>query len=47
MLFRSIAVPVPTGTTVTLKIPANTQNGRIFRVKNEGMPKTSGGKVIY
>ena len=39
-----IAVPVPTGTTVTLKIPANTQNGRIFRVKNEGMPKTSGGK---
>jgi molecular chaperone DnaJ len=39
-----IAVPVPTGTTVTLKIPANTQNGRIFRVKNEGMPKASGGK---
>lgn len=39
-----IAIPVPTGTTVTLKIPANTQNGRIFRVKNEGMPKASGGK---
>jgi molecular chaperone DnaJ len=39
-----IAVPVPTGTTVTLKIPANTQNGRIFRVKNEGMPKAIGGK---
>ncbi len=39
-----IAIPVPTGTTVTLKIPSNTQNGRTFRVKNEGMPKTTGGK---
>jgi molecular chaperone DnaJ len=39
-----IAIPVPTGTTVTLKVPAHTQNGRTFRVKNEGMTKTTGGK---
>jgi molecular chaperone DnaJ len=39
-----IAIPVPSGSTVTLKIPANTQNSRIFRVKNEGMPSTNGGK---
>lgn len=39
-----IAVPVPSGTTVTLKIPAGTQNGRAFRVKDEGMTKTTGGK---
>ncbi len=34
-----ISIPVPGGSTVTLKIPANTQNGKIFRVKNQGMPK--------
>lgn len=34
-----ISVPVPGGSTVTLKIPANTQNGKVFRVKNQGMPK--------
>jgi molecular chaperone DnaJ len=39
-----IAIPVPSGTTVTLKIPAHTQNGRTFRVKNEGMTNTSGNK---
>ena len=39
-----IAIPVPSGTTVTLKIPAHTQNGRTFRVKNEGMTNTTGTK---
>jgi molecular chaperone DnaJ len=39
-----IAIPVPSGTTVTLKIPAHTQNGRTFRVKNEGMTNISGTK---
>jgi molecular chaperone DnaJ len=36
-----IAVPVPGGSTVTLKIPPATQNGRVFRVKNQGMPKAN------
>jgi molecular chaperone DnaJ len=38
-----VVVPVPTGGTVTLKLPANTQNGRTFRVRGKGAPKRAGG----
>ena len=39
-----ISVPVPGGSTVTLKIPANTQNARVLRVKGQGMPKTNSAR---
>lgn len=35
-LGAEIPVPVPGGTTVTLKIPAGTANGRTFRVRGRG-----------
>ena len=39
-----ISVPVPGGSTVTLKIPANTQNARVLRVKGQGMPKSNSAR---
>ncbi len=41
-LGAQITVPTPQGSTVTLKIPAGTTNGRTFRVKGKGMPAKSG-----
>ncbi|MBM3722896.1 MAG: J domain-containing protein [Actinobacteria bacterium] len=38
-----VVVPVPSGGTVTLKLPPNTQNGRTFRVRGKGAPKRAGG----
>ena len=32
-------VPVMGGKTLTLNVPAGTQNGKVFRVTGQGMPK--------
>jgi molecular chaperone DnaJ len=37
-----MAVPVPGGGTVTLKIPAGTANGRTFRVRGKGVTRKDG-----
>ncbi|WP_257478257.1 molecular chaperone DnaJ [Acidipropionibacterium jensenii] len=37
-----IGVPLLKGGTVTLKIPAGTPNGRTFRVRGKGAPRTDG-----
>ena len=39
-----ITVPTPGGGTVTLKIPAGTNNGRTFRVRGKGVPRKDGTK---
>jgi molecular chaperone DnaJ len=39
-----MAVPVPGGGTVTLKIPAGTANGRTFRVRGKGVTRKDGTK---
>ena len=41
-LGASIPVPVPGGSTVTLRIPAGTRNGRTFRVRGRGARKRDG-----
>ena len=38
-LGTSVDVPTPDGTTVRLKVPAGTQSGKTFRVKNLGAPR--------
>lgn len=43
-LGTEITVPVPGGTTVKLKIPAGTSNGRTFRVRGRGARKRDGTK---
>lgn len=37
-------VPLMGGRTATLTIPEGTQNGKVFRMKGEGLTKRSGGK---
>ena len=37
-----VAVPVPRGGSVTVKIPAGTSNGRTFRVRGKGMRRKDG-----
>lgn len=39
VLGGEVAVPTPKGTSIMLKIPAETQNGKTFRIPNKGMPK--------
>ncbi len=41
-LGAEIKVPTLTGAPVTLKIPAGTPNGRSFRVRGRGVPRTGG-----
>lgn len=41
-LGADIAVPVPRGGTVTVKIPAGTSNGRTFRVRGKGVRRKDG-----
>jgi len=41
-LGAEIRVPVPLGGTVTLRLPAGTANGRVFRVRGKGVPRRSG-----
>jgi DnaJ-class molecular chaperone len=38
LLGGEVTVPTPTG-RVALTIPAGTQNGKVFRLRNQGMPK--------
>ena len=38
----AITVPVPGGSTVTLKVPAGTTNGRTFRVRGKGVRRKDG-----
>ena len=38
----AIEVPLPTGGSVTLKIPAGTASGRKLRVAGKGIPASSG-----
>ena len=42
MLGGEVAVPVPDGRKLALKIPAETQNGAIFRLGGKGMPHLRG-----
>jgi curved DNA-binding protein len=39
MLGGEVAVPTPKGTSLMLKIPPESQNGKTFRLANKGMPK--------
>lgn len=39
MLGGEVAVPTLKGTSLMLKVPAETQNGKTFRLANKGMPK--------
>jgi curved DNA-binding protein len=41
LLGGEVAVPTPKGTSLMLKIPPETQNGKTFRLANKGMPKLS------
>lgn len=41
ILGGEVAVPTPNGKNLMLKIPAETQNGKTFRLANKGMPKLS------
>ncbi len=42
MLGGEVAVPVPDGRKLSLKIPAETQNGTLFRLGGKGMPHLRG-----
>ena len=41
-LGTNVTVPLPGGGRAKLKIPAGTQNGRVFRMKGKGAPKLKG-----
>jgi curved DNA-binding protein len=43
MLGGEAQVPTPKGTRLALKIPPETQNGRVFRLAGQGMPRLQGG----
>lgn len=46
MLGGEAAVPTPKGTRLALTIPAETQNGRVFRLSGQGLPAMrKGGKA--
>ena len=42
VLSGEIQVPTLTGSKLALKIPPETQNGRVFRLRGQGMPKLDG-----
>jgi len=42
-LGAKVVVPAPDGTSVRLKIPAGTQSGRTFRIKDKGAPRVKDG----
>ena len=44
MLGGEVPVPLPNGKRVMLKIPPETQNGRVFRLREKGMPAIRGGQ---
>ena len=39
LLGGEIDVPTPKGTKLALKVPPETQDGRVFRLRGQGMPK--------
>ena len=39
LLGGSVRVPVMGGKTISLNVPAGTQNGRKFRISGQGMPR--------
>ncbi len=41
-LGTQVTIPAPDGTKVKLKVPAGTQNGKVFRFKGKGAPKLKG-----
>jgi DnaJ-class molecular chaperone len=43
VLGGEVEVPTPKGTKLALRLPAETQNGRKFRLKGQGMPHLGGG----
>ena len=43
ILGGEVGVPTPKGTRVSLKVPADTQDGRKLRLRGLGMPKLRGG----
>lgn len=42
-LGTEVSVPLPTGEKAKLKVPAGTQDGKVFRMKGKGAPKLKGG----
>lgn len=42
-LGASVTVPAPDGSKVKLKVPAGTQDGKSFRIRDKGAPKLKGG----
>jgi len=44
-LGTEVRVPTPDGAKVKLKIPAGTQNGKVFRIKGKGAPRLKGGST--
>jgi DnaJ-class molecular chaperone len=43
VLGGEVEVPTPKGTKLALRLPPETQNGRRFRLKGQGMPHLGGG----
>jgi DnaJ-class molecular chaperone len=39
VLGGEVEVPTPKGGKLALKIPPETQNGRVFRLRGQGMPR--------
>ncbi len=42
MLGGEVPVPLPDGRKLALTIPPETQNGRVFRLRDKGMPRLRG-----
>ena len=42
-LGTEVRIPAPDGDKVKLKVPAGTQDGRVFRIRGKGAPKLKGG----
>lgn len=44
ILGGEVQVPTPRGTRLALRIPPETQNGQVFRLAGQGMPRLGGGR---
>lgn len=47
VLGGEVEVPTITGKVVALKVPVETQNGRVLRLKSKGMPRKRGAATTY